>query len=132
MRVLDWLLSMRGGVCSTSTRLLPASDSVRSFSPSPSLSAEFTLALLFQALANWLRHGLATRGQLWATSRRLAAVADGQAAGAPATRPMAADFEASLACQAARDLGSGGCQRANGYTEPVLHARRREVKAARG
>ena len=87
-----------------------------------------TCRISAQHISNWLHHGIVSEGDVRDVFEKMAAVVDRQNDGDPAYWPMAPGFD-GLAFNAALDLVLEGTTQPAGYTEPILHARRLQLKA---
>ena len=87
-----------------------------------------TCRISSQHIANWIHHNLITENQVEETMKKMALVVDQQNAGDPEYIAMGPDFN-GISFSAALDLAVKGRTQPSGYTEPILHSKRLQVKS---
>ncbi len=88
-----------------------------------------TCRISSQHLCNWMKHGIFSKTQLIETMKKMAKIVDEQNLDDKNYVPMSADFEKSFAFKASVDLVLEGNVSPSGYTEPILHKRRLQLKS---
>ena len=88
-----------------------------------------TCRISSQHLANWLHHNIITKDQAITSLKKMAKIVDKQNENDANYKKMSENYDGSLAFQAAVDLVFKGTTSPSGYTEPVLHERRLELKS---
>ena len=91
-----------------------------------------TCRISSQHLANWIHHKIITKEQVISSMKKMAKIVDQQNSNDPNYKKMSEDFENSIAFKAATDLVLEGTTSPSGYTEPILHKRRIELKNLTG
>ena len=86
-----------------------------------------TCRISSQALANWLQHNIVTEEKVMQALKKMAKVVDEQNKDDPNYIPMSQNFN-TTAFNAAKSLVFEGAYQPSGYTEPILHKRRLEIK----